>query len=712
MNPQTQPILLLLCGLWLVTALQLGLAVRGWLVERREGMRISRFRLSALALIFAAVTALALLSMLMAPRLRSSAATGGTAATPAVTPAALPSPTPADAPADPRAEEVRRQLDVLNGEIAALDQRRREAEAQAEELRKQLRAPSAAPAGQAAPDPSPAPAKPETPFLNEQSLTLVALIAAGVLVMLGFVALMAGGQLQSLFPEGWSPLRTPGGAREDLKLELERLTDAVWRKDYERGLTVAGRIQPKRLEHFDRLDYLFLRAYCVILLLDAGDAPRDPRARLEQVERAIEDLESVAEETPNRGEAVYLLGLAYAFAGRYEKALPMFRHARTLLPRSGMPFNQQESVCLLRLAEQSLSEGDTERAEEHFGGVTRLAVLADQVVESRARIGLIVLHGALNRRDVRAAGEALAKLEGLVELKPEQRLQIEIIGSAFNARVALREEDPARTLGLTAAFIERHTPPDLPKPDDEAADETLDSLLADKDLPFPREVFRGFLFLQAVALARLEARKGVALTEPQVERLSEPLLRGLQFEPRQRDLLAALGGLYYWFRKDRRKKALEWLEAAALMGVASRIVPKILEHDRLFEMERRETLDWFRSASAHFLRDPTLAGEVRSALVEELGRFQEFEPLLISLEQKPDLEPEEPTLETLKERARYLAQLVSDISRTGRQAERQADLTQLRNQYLASLETLERTAEGMTEIERRVVKELGKTLSL
>ncbi|HEX8118818.1 MAG TPA: hypothetical protein VF521_16190 [Pyrinomonadaceae bacterium] len=296
--------------------------------------------------------------------------------------------------------------------------------------------------------------------------------------------------------------------------------------------------------------------------------------------------------------------------------------------------------------------------------------------------------------------------------EPEQRLQIEIISSAFNARVALREEDPERTLALTTAFIDRHTPPGLPKPDEEAADETLGSPVAEGDLPFPREVLRGFLFLQAVALCKLEARKGATLTERQVEKLSESLLRGLQFEPRQRDLLAALGGLYYWFRKDRRKKALEWLEAATLMGVVSRIVPKILEHDRQFEMERREALDWFRSASARFLRDPTLAGEVRSALVEELGRFQEFEPLLISLEQKPDLEQEEPTLETLKERARYLAQLVADISRTGRQAERQADLMQLRNQYLSSLEILERTTQNMTEMEQRVVKELGKTLSL
>lgn len=700
MNSETQPILLVLWGIWLVTALQSALAVRGWLVERREGMRISRLRLLTLGINFALTTTLTLTATLLPSRLHPPAAAVGPDA-----PANARS-SPAAAPDDPQTKEIRRQLEVVNGEIAALNKQKQEAEAKAEALNKQLSgAPTAADPAQATPTTA-------QPFITGQRLILWSLGVAVLLMMLGFVALMAAGQMQSLFPEGWSSLSGAPVEREDSKAELERLTSAVSRKDYARGLGIARRIQPKRLEHFDRLDYLFLRAYCTVQLLHGDDAPTDLQERRDHIGHAIEDLDSVVEETPNRGEAVYLLGLVSGMAGEYEKAFTMFRRSRELLARSGLPFDQQESVCLLRLAEKSLSENDPQQAEEFFGAVTKLAVLADRVVESRARIGLNELRGALNRRDVRAAEAALVKLEGLAELKPEQRLQIEIISSAFNARVALREEDPERTLALTTAFIDRHTPPGLPKPDEEAADETLSSPVAENDLPFPREVLRGFLFLQAVALCKLEARKGVSLTERQVEKLSEPLLRGLQFDPRQRDLLAALGGLYYWFRKDRRKKALEWLEAATLMGVVSRIVPKILEHDRLFEMERRQALDWFSSASARFLRDPTLAGEVRSALVEELGRFQEFEPLLISLEQKPDLEQEEPTLETFKERARYLAQLVADISRTGRQAERQADLMQLRNQYLSSLEMLERTTQDMTELEQRVVKELGKTLSL
>jgi tetratricopeptide (TPR) repeat protein len=699
MNSDAYPILLIMWGLWLTTALQLALALRGWLVERREGMRISRFRMLAVAGVFVASTALA-----AASTLRSAEPPP---APPAPSAPATPAPTQAQRPPDtPQMTAIRQQLEAVNAEIADLNTKKLAAEKKATELRKQL-----------PPDPAPTPAaQPTTPTTTTTAVTrswllLGAVVAIALLMIFGFVALMLGGQLQPLFPEGWSPKRGPAAEREGSLAELERLTSAVWHKEYARGMEVAGRIQPKRLDHFARLDYHFLRAYCAVqLLADTTQVPETQRRR-ELNEGAVTDLETVVEETPNRGEAVYLLGVAYGLAGEYGKALPMFQRSRELMPRAELPLKHQESVCFLRLAEQSLSEGDTERAEEYFGGVTKLAVLADQVVESRARISLIKLRAALNRQDVSAAGDALASLEGLADLKQEQRLQIETIGSAFNARVALRENNPERALALAAAFVDRHTPPDLPPPDEEAADETLGSVVAEKDLPFPREVMRGFLFLQAVALCQLEMRKGVALGEAQVTKLSEPLLRGLQFDPRQRDLLAALGGLYYWFRKDRRKKALEWLEAAALMGVASRLVPKILERDRLYEMERREALDWFRSASARFLRDPSLAGEVRSALVEELGRFQEFEPLLMSLEQEPDLGQEEPTLETLRERARYLAQLVADVSGRG-QAEHKASLAQLRTQYVASLESLERTAESMTELERRVVKELGKMLSI
>ena len=129
------------------------------------------------------------------------------------------------------------------------------------------------------------------------------------------------------------------------------------------------------------------------------------------------------------------------------------------------------------------------------------------------------------------------------------------------------------------------------------------------------------------------------------------------------------GGLYYWFRPEKRVEAREWLEAAVTMGARSQIIRLILERDRLVEMDRRKALDWFRSASARILRDPTVSGEMRRALVEELGRFQEFQPMLIDLQAKPEQAPEEPTIDMLRERARYLSQLVANVARGG-QSER------------------------------------------
>lgn len=685
-------LIVVLWCLWLATLVQFVLAAHGWLVERREGMRLSWFRLGTISVVFAGATTLALIASLWSETRTEQ---------PSEIQITIPQPPP---PADSQPEDIKRQIEEVQLQIAKLDEQRRPLEAKVSELQHRL----------------PQPPKTYTlpyilarqPSTSKQELLLVALSLIAFLLLIGFVVLLVGGEIQTLFPKGELLLpRRRSENRQDSQKDLEQLTSAVWQQDYTGGLTIAARMQEKQLSQFDRLDYLFLRAYCSIQLLHGENAEQSAEKRLKLSENAIKDLESVVEEAPKRGEATYLLGLAYGLADRNAEALSMFERSKEILRRHELPFRHNLSVCLLRLAEVSLSEGNTAQAEEYFGRVTNLGELADSVVESRVRIGMFDLRNAVNKKEMDVATAAIAKLEGLKELKQEHRLQIEVVRAAFSARIALRTGDAGQALAQARTFLEKHLPSDLPVPDEDVADETFGFFIIEKDLPFPREVFRGFLFIQAVALCKLEARARTMLSEAQVAKLSEPLLRGLQFDPRQRDLLGALGGLYYWFRKDRRQKALDWLEAAAMMGVSGRIVHKILERDRLIEMERREALDWFRSASARFLRDPTLADEVRRALVEELGRFQEFEPLLISLEQRPDLEPEEPTLEAIKERARYLAQLVADVSSRG-QADRQARLVQIRAEYFACLETLERTTENIATLERRVFQELGDTLAL
>jgi len=51
--------------------------------------------------------------------------------------------------------------------------------------------------------------------------------------------------------------------------------------------------------------------------------------------------------------------------------------------------------------------------------------------------------------------------------------------------------------------------------------------------------------------ARQAARSG-PLNSEHVGLVAKPLLRALQFQLRQRDVLAALGGLYFWFVPEKK----------------------------------------------------------------------------------------------------------------------------------------------------------------
>jgi hypothetical protein len=273
--------------------------------------------------------------------------------------------------------------------------------------------------------------------------------------------------------------------------------------------------------------------------------------------------------------------------------------------------------------------------------------------------------------------------------------------------IAVREGDPPAILRHTEKFLARHLPQGLPEPDEEIVEEYLESPVAEADLRLSRPIFRAFLFLQAEAQSRIAAKSGAPPTEAQMTSITRPLFRALQFELRQRDILAALGGLYYWFVPDGRKKAMAWLEAAAALGFEGRIARRLLDQSRSRDREQREALQWFRSTSARFLNDPTVAAHVRRALIEELGRFREFQPLLLELEPSLDPEPREPTIRLLRERAGYLETMVADLS-----ARRSGDigprLQELRNDYQQLMAGLDASTGRMAEIERSLVQEIGK----
>jgi hypothetical protein len=287
---------------------------------------------------------------------------------------------------------------------------------------------------------------------------------------------------------------------------------------------------------------------------------------------------------------------------------------------------------------------------------------------------------------------------------------LEVIGIELSARAALDQGDPDKAAAATEVFLAKRMPPGLPPLNDQIVDEVFSQLL-DGDLEFARVVYRDILLMTAIARATIQMRKRRMLTEVDVARIAEPLLRALQIEPRQRDILAAIGGLYYWTRRDMRAQAREWLEAAVSMGAESRFARLILARDRAVEADRRGALDQFRSASAHFLRDPSLKEEMRRALVEELGRFQEFEPMLISLQEKEEFDYQEPSVAALRERAKYLVNLM-DSARMRGDGARYGRLDTLRTEYTRALATLENASKTIEGLERSVMVELGSALTM
>ncbi len=532
-----------------------------------------------------------------------------------------------------------------------------------------------------------------------------------LLVMIGTIALVTLGDPTTLFRSG-----SLGGRDEDVDEknralgELDRLAHLADQGQYREGLEVADAIEVGLLERFDRLDWAFLKSYCAVQLA-ATAPPEDAAKNKGLLETAARDLETLLEQAPNRGEAVYLAATAHGLLGDRTRALEAFGRAATLLPRqaSTLPFAHNESVCLLGLAEEALGKGDAERASQLFDRVTKRGVLVDQVPLSLVKVRLLNIRRSLREgnHDEAARGiEAVRKLEGL---DADQRRGIETICDALETLMAVRAGDPPSILRHTDAFLSRHLPSGLPEPDEEIVEEYLESPVAGMELPLSPQIFRAFLFLQAEARSKIAAGAATPPAADQIAAIARPLFRALQFELRQRDILATLGGLYFWFVPDGRKKALQWLEAAASMGASGRIARRLLEQARADEREHREAMDWFRSASSRFLHDPTLAATVRQALVEELGRFREFQPLLIDLQSTAELEPREPTLRLIRERAGYLEKAVAELAarKPGGPA---PQLQELLADYRRMVGGLDTSTGRLTELERKLVQEFGNLL--
>ena len=537
-------------------------------------------------------------------------------------------------------------------------------------------------------------APPSRGLLGVALLALLAINAAGV-------ALLAGPRLAA-----WLPWLFLNGKDHAVQLErLEELAELVWAKDYAGARAKADEIKELQLRKSEMADLYFLRSYAAVQIAAFDTGPE--RAVL--LDAAIRDLGEIVQISAKRGEAFYLLGLAHGLREAEDtEAIDNFAVARNLLADNLTAIDHNESVCQLRLAETSLSVGDTVAANACFDRVAALGTLDGSILEVRLKTALFEVRAAMTRQAIGDATSLLQRVLGFAGLSAEQKESVEVLGIELAARNALLASDPATAVREVEGFVARHLAGALPPLDLDLVEETFSPLL-DQDLAFPREIYRSILFVGAVASCTIAARQGGTLTEAQVDRLAEPLLRALQLQPRHRDLLAAIGGLFYWTRPELRARARTWLESAVTMGVDSRFAHLILERDRAVAAERVGVMDLFRSSSAQFLRDPTIQTDLRKALVDQLGRFQEFEPMLLELQAKPELAWEEPTVSLLRDRSRYLAELIENSLRRGDPA-RHHRLTALRAQYVIALETLESSAQSLETLGKSAIAELGDSL--
>ncbi len=664
--------------IWILAAVGVALAalsVRAYLVEKREGLPRSSKRLAASLAIAAGLVAMGVIAQLQrgAPE----------------------APAQAERPAHDVATQAK--IDALTKEIGelstALDAKRAELEAL---------------------DPAMRPPTPPTE-------TWWPLMVAISLVLFGFGAL-ALGDLTTLLPQkARAPAEPPPaeqvpGQPQTLArpepADVPALVAHAQAGRWKQGLAVAARISIERLHKLEQLDFLYVRALCAVMSVAA---PEDGTAvghqeRTDKIATSIADLERLLELAPHMAEARYLLGYAKARANEWETALAAMRAARADLGGDGVAFDHDESVCLLTLAEQKLATADNEAATRLFDEVTKIGVLAAQIPVAMVTHRILAVREHIKANKLTEAADGIARIRQVDGLEDEAKRAAQVACDVYDVAIQHKAGELDKALAATRAFFARWLPAQLPDVEDQVADEFLLPAIDKDKLPLPADLYRGLFFVEAVVRIELASRKGQPLTDADVEQLATLLLRALQFQPRHRDTLAALAALYLAYRKDRTQKALAWLDAAVTMGVRSPRARALLAEARRAEVERKELLAMFRSASARFLSDPSVGVAVRKALIEELGRFDEFRPVVLDLQDSGALDAQaagEVTVTALRERAAFVGGLASEVVRRADPHAVQR-LGEIHRELTALANNVDTSATRIAALERAVMEQLGR----
>ncbi len=642
----TTPLLILLA----VAAAQFLLVLRAFAVERREGLPPSTARL-VIAAVILAIMALAVWRPFRLPERSPKAA--------------------------------------LEQRIAANEQELRDLRKELDSIR------------QSTTSPGPVTAAPR-PALSPTMLAILIVVFA-----FGTLAILLSGDPSTLLP---SSIRERFGdvttrrQRARAAAALQRLAAAADDGRYDDGASIAESIDDHLLDRVDVTNYVFLSAYCAVM---RAGATTNAGKRAELLQKPIAGLTALIGRAPAFAAGRYLLGVAHGLLDEHKAALEHFDASAKPLAKAELPFTHNRSVCVLGLAAEKLAQNEVPAAEELFRQVRSLEVLGDRVQIMLLEHRVAGIRRSLAAGRLAEARTAVEELRGMKGLPRNDAAALANACRAFDVLVAYREGDDDRTLALVREFVASILPRNLPPVDDETADEYLEAAVDAKSLPFSRETFRGFLFLQAIVAARVSARGGKPLQPEQTQELAGGLLRALQFEPRHREVLAALGILYYWFSDDKRTKAMAWVQSAVIMGTRSMIARRVLAKYRATETERQDLLDRFLRSSGRFFTDPAVRPQVRKALSEELGRFREFQPLLADVDAAGDLPSQDPSIESLRDRAAFLDSLVDDAMRLAEPDRRQL-LLPIREEYSRLVNTLGATAARLGELDQSILREVGK----
>lgn len=659
-------------AVWIMAGVGLllgGLAARAYLLERREGLPRSTVRFAASAAI-----GLGLLGLALVAQLRSTDA-------------------PAAAPVVVDDAATRAKIDALHATIGELTKQLAAHQAELERL-----------------DPSSEVVPPSEPSPWPLWLALA-------LVLLGLGA-MALGDLSTLLPRK----RKPGTAVEPASIDGE--TDTPERADlptltahadagrWKAGFACANRIKIERLHKLEQLDLLYLRALCAAMIVAKPEGDAAPhQERAERLASAKTDLASLLELAPHMAEARWLSGYVLAHTGEWEPGLAAMRAARPELDVA-LPFDRNESVCLLMLAEAKLAAADNAGATARFDEVTRIGELANEIPIAMVTHRILTVREHIRGGKFAEAADGVAHIRTIEGLAADAARASKIACDVYDVAIRYRSGELDQALAAVAALFASWLPAKLPDVEDQIADEYLLPAVDKDALPLPADLYRGLFFLEAVARMSRAARRGRPLAADEVDAIATALLRALQFQPRHREVLAALAALYLTYRKERTEKALAWLDAAITMGVRSPRARAMLGALQRAERERKELLAMFRAASARFLSDPAVNVAVRRALVEELGRFEEFRPVVLELHDTGALETPPATAVTvagLRERAAFVGSVAAEIGRRGDPAVVQR-LVESGRELAALVANVDTSVTRIAALERTVMEQLGRVV--